>query len=612
MAQDFVKDWQYRKADHESNLAKWGKGFDIYSLEYPRDSTISQWIAEFCGRYDIFSNYFDSDQIANYSDLAMALRCFDPQISRVHGGDQIIIYESAEKKQDGKRLALKPGKAIRRIIPTIPDRYLEKAVTEFMLKFNSANYQIIWGETRDEFVKAYHSNNFDRLENINTTTLRKSLIASCMTQGNNTITGDKYQSQWGDLNPGAAYASPDFRVVLAYNVSNKKIAARCIVRVDQTPYAYAPIYGTNENVIDLIQSELQSKGARPAKLRNYDEGDHSANFIGARLACVSTPSGYSFFAPYQDCVPGNIDLPEEGDEFVTLSRHGNFALSGLSGIAEYENCSESSDPQCDCGDDGETEHNGTWYCESCYQEEFGICEDCDDTTPHDELTTCYTWNHSRHYTNERTVCDSCRRQNYTEIDCGADQGDYWRDSDVMELHDGDTISIREYYNGEYFTSDHSDSIFPIDERVETEDGETIAQCEAEEMGLVELDSGQWGKPDLSSIAGDMLASMATLEGQAERRDMESGQYSLLMDMPRRSNPVTIENDLGEFATMGGLIFWNATESETLAEFPAIGKLETESGGRFYFFKRYESRIRADEYHEFATLAECVSAFRQIN
>ena len=621
MAQVFKDDWKFPRAAHLANLATWAKG---ESPEYQpmSNSAISIWIAEFCGKYNFLSHYSPEhpplawEGVTTFYDLALALNCFDPAISRVNGADQIIIYPCYEKRSEAKRLAMNPGKAIRRILPDLPNKYLEIMVSEFKLKFDSNNYQIIWGDTREQFRDSFNSINFDMLENISTTSTRKSLINSCMTQGNNVITGDRYQNMWNGSNPGEAYASPDFRILLAMNASTKKIAARCIVRTDCNPYAHAPIYGTSENVIDIIQAELTSKGARPAKLRMYDAGDSNASFAGARLLCVPVKSG--FLAPYQDCIPGKIDAPNNDSVYMTLHYCGDITLHELTGVVSVSDCNNDDDSinchSCGCGESQDDcyGYNGDNYCESCYSGEFGTCDCCNDTTPNDELQTCYNWNHNRDRVDETYICDHCRGNNYTRIDTGSDSGEFWRESDTVELNDGQTVSMGDYYNGDYFTSDNSGEVYNGDSRIETADGESWAECEAIEAGLVQLADSTWGKPDLESMAENQIELIRSDENQKYWHSLQSGQFVFSFPLPRISDLEMSENEFGETVLNSGLTFWAGIESATLAQYPTIGTLQKEGGNTFYFWKEYDSRIMEDNFHEFATLAECVSAFNQSN
>lgn len=605
----FEFNWRFAESDYLANLEKWWKGIEFRSRVPESDSGIASWLADFAGRYDIASCYASYAQselspdnpyhgAATYSELATALNMFDPRVSRVNGADQIIIYESAMKREAGKRLALNPGKAIRRIIPTIPDRYLEKAVDEFRVKFDSSAYEIKWGETRAEFKFAYSGENYAQTANVRFSDWRKSLANSCMRY-------DFRDCGLDGVHPAEVYASGDFRILTAIQKETGKVAARCVVRIDESKiprpeYHHAPIYTANDNAADLLESALSEVFAEKAGYPNRD-------FDGARLLNIKCNGG--IVAPYQDIGPARIHKPDSGDEFLTLSDRGELAYGCTRGYIRFKQC-ECSNCGEDCDPDYVQEIGGYFYCDECYSERFGMCEECEDSCEYDDMQTCYSWNERQGRVNEMCVCNSCRANNYTEITTGRDSGDYWRDDSAMELHDGETISARDYWNGDYFTSDHSGEIFDYDDRVETEDGDSIAQCEAEELGLIELPSGDWGKPDAESLA--QLAKDATgrTEMDSAWQEERAGQFYLPIDLPRG---MALEFDsIGdiEFPTANGLAQWAIAESVALIQFPDIGKI-CRGGESWYYFTDWRLPGNDDQTREFAILAECVSAYQSM-
>jgi hypothetical protein len=606
----FEMDWTLSLADHSANMEKWWKGNESAFRAIPEtDSGLASWLADWAGRYDIahcFAEYVaetwpeDSRYFGavSYSRLAQAFNAFDPRISRQNGADQIIIYESALKREAGKRLALNPGKAIRRIIPGLPDKYLEKAVDEFKVRFDSAAYEIKWGETREEFRFAYEGKNYAPTSNIRFSDFRKSLANSCMRH-------DFRDQGLGDIHPSEVYATPDFRILMSIQKETGKVAARCVVRIDESKiprpeYIHAPIYGTNDNAMDLLESALSEVFSEPASYRNR-------GFDGARVLYLKCRGG--IVAPYQDVEPGRVNRPDPDDKYLTLSHNGDIHFGSTSGYVNFRQltccrCGCDWDEDCDYTDD-----NGNRYCESCYSEEFGYCEECEESTRHDYLTTVYYWDGNRCRAEERCVCDSCRRTNYTECDAGDDSGDYWADSDVIETDSGDTISMRDYYDN-YFTSDYSGAVFHSDERVETEDYQFVSQSEAEEMGLVELPSGDWGKPDPEAQAQQALNAAYEAGKRADWDRHDSGQFIFDMRLPHSAGHDLEFTECGdiEIPTLGGMAQWQIVESIALAQYPAISRVESETGQVWYQFTtpaRFPAR--EPQTQEFANLAECIAA-----
>lgn len=608
MAQ-FEMNWLYMETDNSANLARWWKGIEFPTNPPETDSEIAAWLADFASRYEICfpgteidremtPDSADNKYAVSYRQFAKTLNLFDPRVSRVNGADQIIIYESGQKREAGKRLALNPGKAIRRIIPTMPDRYLEKAVDEFKVKFDSAAYEIKWGETRDDFKFAYLGINYAPTSNVRFSDWRKSLANSCMRH-------DFRDEGLGNIHPAEVYASGDFRMLMAIQKETGKVAARCVVRIDTSKvprpeYIHAPIYTANDNAADLLESALSEVFAEKAGYTNRQ-------FSGARLLHLKCRHG--IVAPYQDVGPARIDRPDSDDEYLTLCSNGDLHYGTTSGYIRHNSC-ECHECGAECDEDSDyQDDNGYYYCESCYSEEFGYCEDCEDSNRHDDMTTVYHWNSYRGRPEERSVCDCCRRNNYTECDEGNDSGEYWSDNDILRLANGNAISPRDYEDS-YFTSDYSGEIFDNDERVETEDGESIAQSEAEKLGLVELPSGDWGKADMESLAQQAKDETACYELGAAHEVQRAGQSELGMILPRG---VALEFDsLGEFEfpVIGGLAQWRIAESVALSQFPEIGKI-CRDGSTWYYFTDCRLPYNDSQIREFATLAECVSAVQSM-
>ncbi len=604
MAKEFIRDWKFRKADQIANISKWWKGEESardYGL--PDSNTgLSSWLADFAVRYDIADSISYDDvgpfQFCNYADIIESLNCFDPEISRVKGADQIIIYQSATKRGLQLRLALNPGKAIRRIFPTIPDKYLDRAVDEFKVKFDSGSYEIVWGDSREQFKRAYLWNNTDRTANIRFTDWRKSQANSCMRH-------DFEDRGLGGVHPCEAYASGDFQILFAINKTNGLVSARCVVR--NKPKLYAPIYGTNDNAIDLLEAELASQ--------DYVRADSDYRpFNGARLLKLDVKPGY-IAAPYLDVGPTRIDVPDSDDEFVILTSNGDREFGCTSGLFKLNtcycyNCGDSINrSQSSCDDDG------NYYCDDCYSERFTYCPECEDTCETEDLETVWFMDGSG-FADSQRVCPDCRRNNYTRIDTGHDNGRYWRDSDTVETGSGHTISQRDC-DDNYFLSDHSNEYWPSDERVETEDGEVITEDEARGLGLIELECGDWGKPDANAIAESMLQKAGRVLVDKTLLEFKQGQYLLFDNLTNSAYSVECEET--ELPTLGGLIFWPAIESVTLLKYPAIKKIESECGRVWFEFEsgRYVSYAGnlttfRDETFQFETLAECVAAFNARN
>jgi len=97
------------------------------------------------------------------------------------------------------------------------------------------------------------------------------------------------------------------------------------------------------------------------------------------------------------------------------------------------NCSHCGDPIYQ-GDDYH-EHNGNYYCDDCYDDQFTVCELCDNSVYLDDTYTIEQ--RSNGHWNEITVCESCFNNRATTCDhCN-------RDTHINDIHSVDGTS--EYY-----------------------------------------------------------------------------------------------------------------------------------------------------------------------
>ena len=97
------------------------------------------------------------------------------------------------------------------------------------------------------------------------------------------------------------------------------------------------------------------------------------------------------------------------------------------------------------------EINGDYYCQSCIDDNFSICEDCGEYIPNDDIIQTGEGNY---------VCDNCLQQNYSRCN---DCEEYFSDSDILTDNNGCQLcsNCRDNYyiceNCEEFV--HSDNAF---------------------------------------------------------------------------------------------------------------------------------------------------------
>lgn len=518
----------------------------------------------------------------NWNTAYQAIQMFWPEISRNNGPDQISIYESWAKRAEGKRLSLKPGRALRRIFPTLPDTILEKLVDSFKRKFDLSQFELIWGDSRADFAFAYDNRNSAQSNNIRYESYRKSMSSSCMRYSPGDFgNGTKFH-------PAEFYASPDFRILYAKLKGTERVSARVIVRLNDNyspvKYSHAPIYGMSDNAIDAIEMELNRVNSSPAD-------DDSENWRGARLLNIPIGQNRSL-ACYMDCGPckGFLDSDEE---YIILDYSGDIGLCSTSGFCQATPkfvcciCDESLDEDFASSDD-----DGNPYCDECYSERFGYCESCEETCVRDEMQTGYYVTHSGRF-ESREICRDCARRHYTRTTEGNDSDEYWTDDSVVQLANGEYISPRDFESGDYFISDSDEGIYSDDERAELPNGEVWTIDQARDAGLIEFNDSWISPEDLESIIRDERESQSRI-GDDDSAPILPGLAMLADRNPEES----------------GLINYTTNESLYLAKYPQIGKLWKANGETWYYWTpRPISYSGIDSTREFPTLAECVANIR---
>lgn len=543
-------------------------------------SDVGRWMQDFCDNNNLTRVYGpEIDDYTLQNVIWQSIKAFDPKVSRANGADQIAIYCTAKERHIPKRVAMKPGKAFRRILGNLPDLIVDKMVDGFKRKFDSAGYEVIWGSERSDFKTAYLGSNYAPMENITFSGFRKSLANSCM------------RYSFGDgIHPAEFFASGDFRIIYVKRKDTGAICARSVCRVDsdRTPgkeiVSFAPIYGTNDNAINLIESEYEKRGAVCA-----DEGDY---WQGVRYLYIPMGSD-SAYATYQDCGPCSAFLSDCG-KYLIADYGSPINLCSTSGFVQIEGrckccqCMESLDDDC------QTDDNGNNYCDDCYSDRFGYCESCEETFDRDEFTLAYSA--GRYSPNESYVCPNCLRRHYTECTEGRDSGDYWKDDETYETNDGETISVRDYEDS-YFTSDFSGQIFDYSERVETDSGESWTESECEDEGYSLWSDGVWHEGEESDDDCDLI------NPPLAHCDPDPDQPALPLPCMAESFPVCT-------VAQSGLTDFAAIQSQTLSKYPAIGTLIKSDGTQWFYFT---TNVCSNAYwtmtdFEYPSLGGCVLAY----
>jgi len=230
-------------------------------------------------------------------------------IKAVSTEDRVSFYESAAKYQADRRTITTPGRFLKRMYPTAPDKLLEafSLFWKHHIDFESDDYILSIGTTCEDFKKA-----FTKIKSASSvdTLLYKSISDSCM----------RYAFTSLPCHPSEVYASGDFEVV---TVKSKlgKTKARCVVMIKDMEgkpcYRRGAIYTCDNYAGNLILEHLVSKMSQDDVDFWHDKNDH---WHGARLLKIQNPTDY-YVCPYVDF---NRHVLMDGD-FLRLTSYTHIA-----------------------------------------------------------------------------------------------------------------------------------------------------------------------------------------------------------------------------------------------------------------------------------------------
>lgn len=361
----------------------WDKEFSCYDSEY--SYTMS------CIARDYGGSYFEG--LCRFMGLALSKN--DPNL--------LAYYETPEKRKEGRRNKIKPGKFIRKYLPFLTDSEVESFVQAFKAKFAPRSYDIIESEDESDFIKAYTHTitqgtspeylTYEGFEEV------KSLSGSCM----------RHSFSGLSKHPAAAYASGDFKIIYAQEKETGHIGARVVVGNDSA----APIYTNCDNATKAICDYLLEQDINP-----------DSEWDGLKLAKIPC-GGDNYLCPYLD---GYSNLEDDDDSFIIGQGGIFFHTQG------YVICSP-----------------------------MGMCEECEESIPEDDLYEVHgsvyvcSYCRSNHYTYSRLMGDYIRDDECIEIEGDVatqdwidDSGEYVFCSSSYEYRD---ISDCIEYEGEYYATD---------------------------------------------------------------------------------------------------------------------------------------------------------------
>jgi hypothetical protein len=278
-----------------------------------------------------------------------------------------------------------------------------------------------------------------------------------------------------DHHPAEFYASGDFMIVWL-TTPDGYIGGRCVVRLPeikystykvdgvlQYPFDYdvtvhiaAPVYGTCDTSINMIEEYLDSIGA--------DRSCHSGGWIGAKLLALVN-SNDRYYGAYIDLEPRM--LSRVGD-YLIIDRDGDLSAEDTGGIVGnyHEYYCSSCDEGLDEYDQYYSEELGESFCESCYSDRHTHCDCCDESYLNDNIHEALrmgTWTETNDKGNriirtrrvEDYVCEHCLTEDYRYCE---EEDEHWSHEDVAYIEDEDICvpihlleekGFKEQEDGEY-------------------------------------------------------------------------------------------------------------------------------------------------------------------
>lgn len=327
----------------------------------------------------------------------------------------IALYLNEKQMESQKIQSLRPGRALRVLLPKITDAELEKLVDKFRKDFPMGDYTVHRSFEAEAFKKAY-SGAITAMQNPSTTYARKSLANSCM----------RHDFSHLKHHPAEAYASGEFEMLWT-ETPDGKIGSRMVVWHPPAGHRKhgtiqcGPVYGTCEYSMDLLQELMVKEGAA---LFN------DATWCGAKLSKLHKSSN-EVFVPYIDNEQGLLvhddclEITDEDPDDCECSARNTCGYSYISTArCSCDRCGDRMDE-----DDSYHTPDGL-VCEYCYSDYYFTCEEYDEVYHNDEATTVYSmrsWG-----VESRTVCCAARDEFY--VYCA--DGEYWHQDDVLALADG--------------------------------------------------------------------------------------------------------------------------------------------------------------------------------
>jgi len=438
----------------------------IFNHNDHRDRKLASFLSEIIDQFvDEDLGYSHSDLYNRYwLDFYFALSLYRPRRSERFPG-KITVYKDHQSYVDDKQTALRPGRAFSILFPYLDAAQIGIIVDSYRTRFSPRQFELHTSTQLEDFVWAYKHDHC-KYEDPSTSMERKSLATSCMR-------GDGFNHL--DHHPAEFYASGDFMIVWL-TTPDGLIGGRCVVRLPyikystykydgvlQYPFDYevtahiaAPVYGTCDTSINMIEEYLDSIGA--------DRSCHGGGWIGAKLLALVN-SNDRYYGAYIDLEPRM--LSRVGD-YLIIDSNGDLSAEDTGGMVGnyHEYYCSSCDEGLDEYDQYYSDELGETFCESCYHDRHTHCECCDESYLNDNIhdaSRMVTWTDTNDKGNrivrtsrrDVTVCEHCLTEDYRYCE---EEDEHWDNEDVAYIEDEDIYvpihlleekGFKEQEDGEY-------------------------------------------------------------------------------------------------------------------------------------------------------------------
>jgi hypothetical protein len=389
------------------DIAHWQRGYEAIKVQ-PRRLASDAWKARELARFT--DGTYTALPWADLPELSTTADHF-AHIS-TEDGAKIAYTQDAAKGAGDIQTRVKPGKYLAQFYSSVLDApTIARMSAEFSLQYGE-NLVLQFADTEDEIERVYTSG-----------------PRSCMAHH-----AGHFNSS---IHPTRIYAAGDLAV--AYIVRNDEITARALCWPSKK--IYGRVYGDETRLCDLLSDA------------DYKHG----SLDGAKMLRIEERGG--FVCPYIDhsCSAG-----DDGD-FLILGGSGvcGDSQNGLSGRGiTCESCGDDVDEN-----DAQSDDDGDYYCQHCYNERYGYCEHTEETCPRDGMQEVYVENYRGRLVTQSWGEYAIDNDAFT---CEG-TGNLYHNDLMVRLAD-DTLWSRDYFEDNGSVCEGNSECYASDDMLQLEDG----------------------------------------------------------------------------------------------------------------------------------------------